>query len=75
MRLDIRGREANAMHRFGEAVIADAQPLPSIHDLVILGQADQLGLLPPGSLLRLHGQIKFTYKGKVEIGRVDGIGR
>jgi hypothetical protein len=23
--------------------------------------------------LRLHCQIKFTYKGKVEIGRVDGI--
>jgi hypothetical protein len=30
-------------------------------------------MLPPGSPLRLHCQIKFTYKGKVEIGRVDGI--
>src|ERR1700730_6822913 len=30
-------------------------------------------ILPPGSPLRLHCQIKFTYEGKVEIGRVDGI--
>ena len=30
-------------------------------------------MLPPGSPLRLHCQIKFTYEGKVEIGRVDGI--
>jgi len=48
VRLDIRGREANAMHRFGEAVIADAQSLPPIRDLVILGQADQLGVLRDG---------------------------
>src|SRR5437899_7650307 len=32
-------------------------------------------MLPPGSPLRLHWQIKFTYEGKVEIGRVDGIVR
>jgi hypothetical protein len=30
-------------------------------------------MLPPGSTLRLHCQIKFTYRGKAEIGRVDGI--
>jgi hypothetical protein len=48
VRLDIRGQEANAMHRFGEAVIADAQSLPPIRDLVILGQADQLGVLRDG---------------------------
>src|SRR6266480_2028690 len=30
-------------------------------------------MLPPGSLLRLHCQIKFTYRGEVAIGRVNGI--
>jgi hypothetical protein len=30
-------------------------------------------MLPPRSPLKLHCQIKFTYRGKVEIGRVDGI--
>ena len=30
-------------------------------------------MLPPGLPLRLHCQIKFTYRGKVEIARVNGI--
>src|SRR5258708_23928269 len=44
------------MHRFGEAVVADAQSLPPIRDLVILGQADQLGALRGGfHLVVSHG--------------------
>src|SRR5258708_39639805 len=43
--LDGRGSVTNATHRFDEAVIADGQSLLPIRDLVILGQADQLGVL------------------------------
>src|SRR6266403_1201332 len=36
------------MHRFGEAVITDAESFPPIRDLVFLGQADQFGVLRGG---------------------------
>jgi hypothetical protein len=56
-RLDGRGRVAEATHRFGEAVIADAEFLPPIRELVI-GRADQIDVLRGGFRLVVgHGMI------------------
>src|SRR5260221_14473444 len=56
-RLDGRGRVAEATHRFGEAVIADAEFLPPIRELVI-GQADQIDVLLGGFRLVVgHGMV------------------
>jgi hypothetical protein len=53
------------MHRFDQAVIADVQSLPPIRDLVILGQADQLGIVRGGShLVVSHGMSSLAQDGR-----------
>src|SRR5258708_28798289 len=53
------------MHRFGQAVVVDAESVPPVLDLVILGQADHLGVLRGGSrLVVAHGTSWLAREGR-----------